>query len=230
MRRRIFLSATLLTLPRAATCVRAVPAQVVVLELFTSQGCSSCPPAEAFLGELVRQPGIIGLAWHVDYWNSLGWTDPYARHAWTDRQKAYAEHLGSEVFTPALVVNGSAMLVGSDRDAVRRAIGEATQPPLAATLRRTATGSEAEIDAPAGSLTGLLVTYDSEVATQVGAGENQGRRLVEYRVVRDVVRLAGLAPRLTLPPIPENRGAVLLVQDTAWHVVGAAELAPAQGA
>ncbi len=226
MRRRHFLSATLLTLPLSATRAKAAQAQTV-LALFTSQGCSSCPPADAFLGELVRQPGVIGLAWHVDYWNSLGWTDRYARRAWTDRQKAYAQNLGDEVFTPALVVNGSAMLVGSDRGAVHRAIGEATQLPIAVTLHRTATGLEAEIGSPSGPLTALLVTYEPEVATSVGAGENQGRRLVEYRVVRDVLAVTPVTPRLTLPPVPEGRGAVLLVQDDAWHVVGAAELAPA---
>ena len=227
MHRRGFLSATLLTLPLSATRVRAAPAPVV-LELFTSQGCSSCPPTDVLLGELVRQPGVIGLAWHVDYWNNLGWTDPYARRTWTDRQKAYAGHLGSEVFTPALVVNGATMLVGSDQAAVRRAIDEATQPPLAVTLRRTVAGLEAEIGTPSRPLTGLLVTYDPEDATEVGAGENQGRRLVEYRVVRDIVTLAALTPRLTLPAVPEHRGVVLLIQDEAWHVVGAAELAPAQ--
>ena len=151
-----------------------------------------------------------------------------ARRAWTDRQKAYAQNLGDEVFTPALVVNGAAMLVGSDRDAVQRAIDEATQLPLAVTLHRTATGLEAEIGTFSGLLTGLLVTYDPEVTTEVGAGENHGRRLVEYRVVRDTVTMSALTPRVTLPPIPESRGAVLLVQDNAWHVVGAAELTQAQ--
>jgi hypothetical protein len=227
MRRRCFLSATLLPLPLSATRAGAAPAQTV-LELFTSQGCSSCPPADAFLGELVRQPGVIGLAWHVDYWNSLGWTDRYARRAWTDRQRAYAEHLGAEVFTPALVVNGATMLVGSDRQAVHQAIGEATQLPLTVTLHRTTTGLEAAIGTSSRPLNGLLVTYDPEVATAVGAGENQGRRLVEYRVVRDVLAVTPVTPRLTLPPIPDRSGAVLLVQDEAWHVVGAAELAPAQ--
>ena len=127
MDRRGFLTATLLALP-IATRVRAAP-DTVVLELFTSQGCSSCPPADALLGELVRRPGVIGLAWHVDYWNSLGWTDPYARPAWTERQRSYAKYLRGEVFTPALVVNGAAMVVGSDKASVDRAIGEAA-PPL----------------------------------------------------------------------------------------------------
>ena len=89
---------------------------------------------------------------------------------------------------------------------------------------------EAEIGASTRPLTGCLVTYDPEVATEVGAGENEGRRLVEYRVVRDVVTLAALSPRSALPAVPTNRGAVLLIQDEAWHVVGAAELGPAQKA
>jgi hypothetical protein len=229
MHRRGLLTVSLLTLPAIATRVRAAPAPVV-LELFTSQGCSSCPPADALLGELVGQAGVIGLAWHVDYWNSLGWTDRYARRTWTDRQKAYAEHLGSEVFTPALVVNGAEMVVGSDKAAVRGAIDRAAQPPLTVTLRRNETGLEAEIALSSRPLTGLLVTYDPEVVTDVGAGENQGHRLVEYRVVRDVVTLTGLTPRLTLPAIPQNRGVVLLIQDAAWHVLGAAELSPVQSA
>jgi hypothetical protein len=229
MDRRSFLSATLLTLPLTAARATAPPAPVV-LELFTSQCCSSCPPADALLGELVRQTGVVGLAWHVDYWNSLGWTDRYARRAWTDRQKQYAIHLDGEVFTPALVVNGATMLVGSDKAAVRRAMNDATPPPVAVSLRRTAAGLEAEIAAASGPLAGLLVTYDPEVATQVGAGENQGRHLVEYRVVRDVVKLAALTSRMSLPAVPDNQGAVLLLQDGAWHVIGVAELPAAQRA
>src|SRR5580693_9439677 len=103
MRRRGLLSATLLTLPLAATRAWAEPAPVV-LELFTSQGCSSCPPADALLGELSREAGIIALAWHVDYWNGLGWRDRFSRPEWTERQKSYAQKLQDEVYTPALVV------------------------------------------------------------------------------------------------------------------------------
>jgi hypothetical protein len=225
MHRRGFVTGSLLTLPLIAARARAVPAPVV-LELFTSQGCSSCPPADALLGELTRRPGVIGLAWHVDYWNSLGWRDQYARREWTDRQRSYAKYLNGEVFTPALVVNGAAMIVGSDRDAVRQAINAASSPPVAVTLRRTEAGLEAEIGGLATRATGLLATYDPEQATQVGAGENQGRRLVEYRVVRDVIALDRLTPHLALPSIPANRGAVLLVQDASWRVIGAANLSP----
>jgi len=229
MHRRGFLTATLLTLVPPAIRVRAAP-KPVVLELFTSQGCSSCPPADALLGELTRRPGIIGLAWHVDYWNSLGWRDAYARREWTDRQKAYAKFLNGEVYTPALVVNGAAMVVGSDNGAVLQAINQASPPPVAVTLRRTTTGLDVEVAATATPVTGMLVTYDPEQATQVGAGENEGRRLVEYRLVRDVTPLDRLMTRFALPLVPENRGAVLLVQDASWRVVGAADLPPGRAA
>jgi hypothetical protein len=228
MRRRELIAASLLTIPLAAARANG-GSQPVVLELFTSQGCSSCPPADAFLGELSHQPGAIGLAWHVDYWNSLGWRDPYARGEWTDRQKAYAARLRDEVYTPALVVNGAAMVVGSDKSAVRQAIEQAAPPVIAVALRRTASGLEAEIGSLSKPVTGLLVTYDPEQATQVGAGENQGRRLVEYRVVRDVRSLNEVTPRLTLPAVAEHQGAVLLIQDAAWRIVGAADLPPGQG-
>jgi hypothetical protein len=228
MHRRGFVTASLLNLPLIATRARAAAAPVV-LELFTSQGCSSCPPADALLGELTRRPGVIGLAWHVDYWNSLGWRDPYARREWTDRQRSYAKYLNGEVFTPALVVNGAAMLVGSDRDAVRQATSAAGSPPVGVTLRRTEGGVEAEIGPTGEHATGLLATYDPEQATQVDAGENQGRRLVEYRLVRDAITLDKLTPRLSLPVVPTNRGVVLLIQDASWRVIGAADLQPGKG-
>jgi hypothetical protein len=229
MRRRDLMTASLLTVPLLARPARAA-SMPTVLELFTSQGCSSCPPADALLGEWVREPGVIGLAWHVDYWNSLGWRDPFARSEWTARQKAYARHLNGEVYTPALVVNGAAMLVGSDRSAVRQAIEQATPPPVAVTLRRVAAGLEAEIGATSSQTTGLLVSYDSQAATQIPAGENQGRRLVEYRVVQEALVVDRLRPNLTLPEVPPGRGAVLLIQDAEWRVVGVAELLPGRGA
>jgi hypothetical protein len=225
MRRRGFVTASLLTLPLIAARARSAQPPVV-LELFTSQGCSSCPPADALLGELTRRPGVIGLAWHVDYWNSLGWRDQYARREWTDRQRSYAKYLNGEVFTPALVVNGAAMMVGSDRDAVLQAINAASSPPVAITLRRTEAGLEADIGGLGTHATGMLAIYDPEQATQVGAGENLGRRLVEYRIVREVIALDRLTARLALPAIPANRGAVLLIQDASWRVIGAANLSP----
>jgi hypothetical protein len=134
--------------------------------------------------------------------------------------------LNGEVFTPALIVNGAAMIVGSDEQAVHQAIGQAAPPPVGVTLRHSDAALEAEIGVTAAHVTGTLVTYDPEQSTQIGAGENQGRRLVEYRVARDAIMLERLGSRLTLPAIPANRGAVLLIQDQSWRVVGAADLPP----
>jgi hypothetical protein len=224
MRRRDFVIASLLSAPLTARrgFANSVPAPVV-LELFTSQGCSSCPPADAFLGELAREPGVIGLAWHVDYWNGLGWRDRFSRPEWTARQKTYARNLNEEVYTPALVVNGAAMVVGSDKAAVRRAIAGASPPRVAVTLRRDGSRLQAEIGAATVATTAQLITYDPEQATQVDAGENQGHQLNEYCVVRDAVMLDS---RLTPPLIAENRGAVLLVRDDAWRIIGAAICPP----
>jgi hypothetical protein len=230
MRRRGFLAASLMTVSASRVQAQTPGSGPVVLELFTSQGCSSCPPADAFLGELTQRPGVIGLAWHVDYWNNLGWRDPFARREWTDRQREYARRLGAEVYTPAMVVNGAAMMVGSDRNAVRQAIDQAIPPRIAVTARRTPSGLELEIAPTATPLTGLLATYDPEHSTPVGAGENGGRRLVEYRIVRDAITLERLSPRLTLPEIPPDRGAVVLLRDASWRVVGATDLAPSRGA
>src|SRR5580698_1939376 len=91
MRRRAFIAASLSPLLVTSRPGISAPAPVV-LELFTSQGCASCPPADALLGELSGAPGVIGLAWHVDYWNHLGWRDRFARPEWTRRQKEYARH------------------------------------------------------------------------------------------------------------------------------------------
>ncbi|MGE5184634.1 MAG: DUF1223 domain-containing protein, partial [Acidobacteriota bacterium] len=103
----------------------------IVLELFTSQGCSSCPPAEALVNRLARAGTASGrpvapLAFHVDYWNDLGWADPFSRPAWTERQQMYARALGDRsVYTPELVVAGGAGMVGSQTSAVERAIANA---------------------------------------------------------------------------------------------------------
>jgi hypothetical protein len=223
MRRRTLLIAGM-TLP-LATQAQATGGPAV-LELFTSQGCSSCPPADALLGELAKRPDVIALAWHVDYWNSLGWKDPYASRQSTDRQRGYASHLRGEVYTPALVINGAAMVVGSDRQAVAQAMASAPVP-MAVTLRRTATGLEAQATAwPAGA-SALLAIYDPETATSVAAGENSGRRLKEYRIVRETRDVPLLEGAIAMSPVEPGRGVALLVRDATWRIVAAADLPPA---
>jgi len=226
MRRRSFLLA-------AASATLALPAHAAapptVLELFTSQGCSSCPPADALLGELIRQPGVIALAWHVDYWNDLGWRDPYATRLATDRQRAYAAQLRDEVYTPALVVNGATIVVGSDRSAIAGAIGRTHIGAVSLAMRRGTDRLTAEIGETTDPLTALLAVYDPEAATAVAAGENQGRRLREYRIVRAVhadALPAGPSRMLDLPAVASGQGAALLLQSADLRVVAAADLPP----
>ena len=133
MRRRDLIAAALATGIAPAAHAAQHP---VVLELFTSQGCSSGPPADALLGQLARRPTVIALAWHVDYWDHLGWRDRFASRTATDRQRAYARQLGSGVFTPALVVDGTNVVIGSQRASADAAIAAATALPVALTLSR----------------------------------------------------------------------------------------------
>jgi hypothetical protein len=234
MRRRTLIMAA----SASALCVRAHAAgtagpgsgsKPVVLELFTSQGCSSCPPADALLGKLVQRPDVIALAWHVDYWDNLGWRDPYASRQATERQKAYSGRLGVEVFTPALVVNGGAVVVGSERHAVEAAIAGAPALSIPVTLNRHTDAVVAEIGPGPGPLHAILAAYDPEHATNVGAGENGGTRLREYRIVRKATILSdwdGAPRRFNLPTLEPGQGVVVLVQSADLRVLGAAELSP----
>lgn len=224
MHRRALIAATLASaLPRLAHAAAGTP---VVLELFTSQGCSSCPPADALLGTLTKRPAVIGLAWHVDYWDRLGWHDRYASSLATARQQAYARQLGNEVFTPALVIGGAQIVVGSDRHAVETAIDAAPTMPVQVTLSRSEDGTTVDIGAGRGPLQALRAVYDPQQATDVGAGENQGERLREYRIVREVEALGewdGAARRFTVKSPGPNQGQVILVQSADLQVVGAAD-------
>jgi hypothetical protein len=201
----------------------------VVLELFTSQGCSSCPPADALLGELTQRPGVIALAWHVDYWDDLGWHDPFASRLATERQRAYAARLGSEVFTPGLVVDGSAMLVGSARAEVEAAIAAARPLVVPVEIAGAPDAARARVGAAPRPITALFVAWEPMHETHVGAGENGGRRLREFRIVRTANVLGawdGAARDIALPLITPGQGATVLVQASDLRVLGAAELAP----
>ncbi len=217
MRRRTLLAsaATFALTPRA----RAAKGPVV-LELFTSQGCSDCPAADKLMGVWAQRPDVIGLSWHVDYWDRLGWHDPFASRLSTERQRAYASRLGGEVFTPALVVDGGLMLIGSDRTAVEKAIAAA--PPLPVSVRIA--DGVAQVSAAPAPVTLLFAAMDPEQETSVGAGENSGRRLREFQVVRESVALAswdGAARTVPLPPVANGRKAAVLLQSADLRVIGA---------
>ncbi len=173
---------------------------------------------------------MIALAWHVDYWDHLGWHDPYASHLSTERQRGYASALGKDVFTPALVVDGARMMVGSNRSAVAEAIATASPLPLQLAHDRTAPGAVTTISAAPGPAIALFATYDPERVTPVGAGENDGRQLREFRIVRAAKVLAawdGAPRRLKLPAIASGQGAVVLVQSHDLRILGAVDIKPA---
>ncbi len=205
----------------------------VVVELFTSQGCSSCPPADRLLGELARRPGVIALAYHVDYWDRLGWKDPFSLPTATERQKAYARAMALRtVYTPQMVVDGVADVVGSDRPAVLAAL-ESKHDGLPIHLSRANGRLVIEPDARASAVPGeiTVVAYSEEAETKVGRGENAGRTLKEYSIVRAVYSLGrwdgvAKAVALDLSSMPESATmAAVLVQDAGpGRMVGAATI------
>lgn len=238
----------LLLLPLVATVgptpgTKALPARVpVVVELFTSEGCSSCPAADAALRELVQAqsvPGveIIALGEHVDYWNRLGWKDGFSSAAYTERQRQYATGFGSGSYTPQAVVNGRYELVGSRSTELAATIAKAAKAPQAAvSVTATATTAQVQVHGlPAGTPATevLLAITESGLASQIGRGENAGLLLHHAAVVRQLVPLGQVgaagtfsaSPALTLAPSwkrPSLR-VVAVVQEVASHrIVGAA--------
>ena len=163
----------------------------VVVELFTSQGCSSCPPADALLGDLAKRSDVLALGFHVDYWDYIGWKDPYASKLATKRQKQYAESFKlSFIYTPQMVIGGLVESVGSDRSAVEAAVEKAkarvSAHPTLALERRPDGGLQvhvgaAEVKRPA---TVWLACFDRERSTPVLRGENAGSTLTNYHIVR----------------------------------------------
>ncbi|UFZ04435.1 DUF1223 domain-containing protein [Bradyrhizobium ontarionense] len=202
----------------------------VVIELFTSQGCSSCPPANAYLNELVRQQrDVLPLAFHVTYWDRLGWKDPFSLAAATDRQARYGSRFGDGSYTPEIVVDGKTSHVGSNRAEVGPAIDRARGArSTAATIKLARNGNQISVEIGGGEGRGraLLVGFDHRHETAIGRGENSGRKLEELNVVRSVRALAdwsGAALRLT-EPMPEGEDAAVILEAADGRIVGAARL------
>ncbi|MCI0356762.1 MAG: DUF1223 domain-containing protein [Acidobacteria bacterium] len=181
----------------------------VLVELFTSEGCSSCPPADALLMRLDQEATVAGaevivLSEHVDYWNYIGWTDPFSSPQYSERQKVYAETLGSQVYTPQMVVDGSEDFLGSDGQRARAAIARASRKRKARVEIQAVGGNAAgkfrlalrvtELPAgTAGEAADLLVAItEDHLTVAVPRGENSGRRLSHTSVVRRLERVAEL--------------------------------------
>lgn len=206
----------------------------IVGELFTSEGCSSCPPADAKIAALAKtRPDLLLLTFHVTYWNYLGWHDPYSLESATQRQRRYvALGISPEVYTPDLVVDGARDAIGSDGAAVDRAFRQAALSRETAAridVRRGTAGLMVTVGAGSGSGTLLLIGYDRLHRTHVGSGENGGRTLEEADIVRSMSVLgpwSGKPLRLRVPAPPGQETAVLLQRDDG-PIVGAAVARPA---
>ncbi len=201
----------------------------VVVELFTSQGCSSCPPADAFLTDLARKhPEVLPLAFHVTYWNYLGWSDPYSFDAATARQRDYARHLGEDgVYTPQMVVDGTTGFVGSDRSQGLHVIANAPHKTVPVGMARDGQTLLITIGPGTGQAKILLVGFDRAHETPIGRGENSGRTLTESNIVRSLTPIGlwtGSAVALRQAP-PAGESFAVLLQAGAGHIIGAARLA-----
>jgi hypothetical protein len=201
----------------------------VVVELFTSQSCSSCPPADILLTDLAqtRRNDVLPLAFHITYWNKLGWRDPFSLPAATERQQTYAAQLGEgSVYTPQMVVDGMQGLVGSNRNEAETAIRWAkAEQVTAAALRLLRRGEDLMIEVGAGTGQGtvLLVGFDPEHSTAVGGGENGGRRLQESNVVRSIQSIGQWTgePLRLQQLLPAGEQFALLLQAPDGRIIGA---------
>ncbi len=226
MHRRVF-AAGAVSLLAAPAIVKAAPPPLIVAELFTSQGCSSCPPADMLLTELAdTAPNVLPLAFHVTYWDRLGWRDPFSLEAATERQKYYsALWRADEIYTPQLIVAGRKGVVGSDRAAVSQTLAAASAlDTYPIHVRRDGATAVINIPAGGGAAAIVLVGYDSRHRTAIGRGENGGRTLIESNIVRGLDqagRWDGPAIQIRRPAPAGERLAVLMqAQDGA--IVGAA--------
>jgi hypothetical protein len=200
-----------------------------VVELFTSQGCSSCPPADKILGELAKDPSVIALSLPIDYWDYLGWKDTLADGRFSARQKAYSQMRGDrEVYTPQIVVNGSAQVIGSDRAGIEGAMGDTKKADgvMSVPVTMTQAGKEINVSvAASGEGSAMhgevwICSISKAVPISIGRGENRGREITYHNVVRNLLKVGdwnGTPGSWTVPLENISRegvdGAVVYVQD-----------------
>lgn len=227
------------------TTVDDTPAEkpFVIVELFTSEGCSSCPSADKLLSEIVDEKQsdveVIGLSFHVDYWDYIGWKDPYARKAFTDRQRAYATKLRSyQVYTPQMVVNGKHEFVGSDRRTWARVFSaESNEQPAFKFELGTISKSEDRLSFSVSteSQKDLLINVavvERGLSQQVTRGENRGRKLNHDNVVRSYdirpINQKDLKLSIDIPSDLDESNSSLVVyfqKASNYEIVGAQQIA-----
>jgi hypothetical protein len=170
-----------------------------VVELFTSQGCSSCPPADKIIGELAKDPSIIAMSMPIDYWDYLGWKDTLADSRFSARQKAYSRMRGDrDVYTPQAVINGSLHVIGSDRESIENAIHATREEGgvMSIPVTMTQSGKQLTVSVAAASKAPVaqhgevwICSISKAVPISIGRGENRGQEITYHNVVRNLVKL-----------------------------------------
>jgi hypothetical protein len=191
-RQTLALAASTLLVPRA---VHAAPTRPVLVELFTSQGCSSCPPADKLAAELVNDPNTVVLSFNVDYWDYLGWRDTLAKPEYSQRQYDYAKSRGDgSVYTPQMVVNGKTHAVGSNKREVANNIEQGRADALLADVKLSLTKQSISVEISKSSFEGdatlWLMAVEPRVVQKIERGENSGKDIVYINVVRNLVPAA----------------------------------------
>jgi hypothetical protein len=170
-----------------------------VVELFTSQGCSSCPPADKVIGELAKDPSVIAMSMPIDYWDYLGWKDTLADSRFSARQKAYSRMRGDrEVYTPQAVINGSVHVIGSDLAGIENAIGATGKEVgvMSVPVTMTQSGKQLTVSVAAAGKAPFsqhgevwICSISKAIPISIGRGENRGKELTYYNVVRNLVKV-----------------------------------------
>lgn len=205
-----------------------------VVELYTSQGCSSCPPADRVLGELSGMPNVIALAFHVDYWDSIGWRDHYSIPNAVERQHRYVERLGlSSAFTPQAVVDGRRSFVGSDKQRILDALADQVGENVPVSLKISDGVLTVEVpERPDHNVYQVFVAaYLPRASTPVGRGENSGRTLQEFNIVRQFRSIGSWSGHIAVFrasvesfPADATQVAVLLQRDGQGPIAGSASI------
>ncbi|MEP7251589.1 MAG: DUF1223 domain-containing protein [Ginsengibacter sp.] len=225
---------------KASKDIRVMNKQVAVLELFTSQGCSSCPSADRLLDKLSDVENVIALSFHVDYWDRLGWKDPYSSKEYTKRQYNYASVLNSQVYTPQLVINGESEMVGSDSkkidNTLKAAWSMATNTSISIDNFSLVNG-KANIHYTIKGITNRsmlnIALVEKKTTTAIRAGENGGATLKGTNVVRDFKTISNATDgantySLEVPKDVEgkNMAVVIFIQQKDNKIIAADKASP----
>ena len=236
MTQHIFSAAGISAIGGLMLCASAALAeseQGVVVELYTSQGCSSCPPADELMARLAQKPGVIGLTLHVDYWDYIGWTDTFGQASFTERQKAYAHAVGEKmIYTPQMIVAGDARVAGNQPDAVAQALAAVKPSPVMLSLQRQGGDLVIQASAPqplASPVVVQLVHYTDRAEVEIERGENSGLKVVYSNIVTSWQKLgdrSGVAP-LQLVTAAEGGPVVVILQSRAPDGMGPGQIVAA---